>query len=41
MEDIFKLSASPAASKFFEWVRYDKYQVKPHLHGFQMFVLLP
>ena len=30
MEDIFKLSASPAASKFCEWVPYDKYQVKPH-----------
>ena len=37
-EDIFKLSASPAASEFCEWVQvgidvhipYQKYQVKPH-----------
>ena len=47
-EDIFKLSASPAASEFYEWVQVGidvyisrKYQVKPHLHGSQQFVLLP
>ena len=50
-EDIFKLSASAAASEFCEWVQvgidvyipHRKYQVKPHshLHGFQQLVLLP
>ena len=48
-EDIFKLSASAAASEFCEWVQVGidvyiprrKYQVKPHLHGFQLLVLLP
>ena len=48
-EDIFKLSASAAASEFCEWVQvgidvyipHKKYQVKPHVHGFQLLVLLP
>ena len=48
-EDIFNLSASAAASEFCEWVQvgidayipHRKYQVKPHLHGFQQLVLLP
>ena len=49
-EDIFKLSASTAASEFCEWVQvgidvympHSKYQGKPtHLHGFQQLVLLP
>ena len=48
-EDIFKLSASAAASEFCEWVQvgvdvyipHRKHQVKPHLHGFQLIVLLP
>ena len=48
-EDIFKLKASAAASEFCEWVQvgtdvyipHRKYQVKPHLHGFQLLVLLP
>ena len=48
-EDIFKLSASAAASEFCGWVQvgidvympHRKYQVKPHLHGFQLLVLLP
>ena len=50
-EDIFKLSASAAASEFCEWVQvgidvyipHCKYQVKPltHLHGFQLLVQLP
>ena len=50
-EDIFKLSASAAASEFCEWVEvgidvyipHCKYQVKPliHLHGFQLLVQLP
>ena len=47
-EDIFKLNASAAASEFCEWVQigidvyipHRKYQVKPHLHGFQLLVLL-
>ena len=49
IKDIFKLSASAAASEFCEWVQVGidvyiprrKYQVKPHLHGFQLLVLLP
>ena len=48
-EDIFKLSAFAAASEFCGWVQvgidvyilHHKYQVKPHLHGFQQLVLLP
>ena len=48
-EDIFKLKASAAASEFCEWVQvginvyipHRRYQVKPHLHGFQLLVLLP
>ena len=48
-EDIFKLSASAAAGEFCEWVQvgtdvyipHRKYQVKPHLHGFQLLALLP
>ena len=49
-EDIFKLSASAAASEFCEWVQvgidvyipHRKYQIKPHsFHGFQQLVLLP
>ena len=47
-EDIFKLGAT-AASEFCQWVQvgidvyiyHRKYQVKPHLHGFQLLVLLP
>ena len=47
-EDIFKLSASTAASEFYECVQvgidvyipYRKYQVKPHLLGFHQLVLL-
>ena len=49
-EDIFKLDASAAASEFCEWVQVgvDVYipivSIKSsltHLHGFQLFVLLP
>ena len=49
-EDIFKLSASTAASEFCEWgqvgidvyIPHQKYEVKlTHLHGFQLLVLLP
>ena len=47
-EDIFKLGASAAASEFCEWVHVEidvyiphrKYQIKPHLHRFQLLVLL-
>ena len=47
-EDIFKLSASAAASEYCEWfqvgtdiyIPHHKYQVKPHLHGFHLLVLL-
>ena len=44
-EDIFKLSASAAASDFCEWVRVgiDLYIRSSliHLHGFQLHVMLP
>ena len=49
-EDIFKLSASAAASEFCEWVKvgfdvyipHCKYQIKPHSSPwFSAFVLLP
>ena len=49
-KDIFKFSASAAASEFCEWVQVEidlyiphhKYEVKPHnLHGFQQLVVLP
>ena len=49
-EDIFKFSASAAASEFCEWVQvgndvyipHRKYQVKlTHLHGFQQLMLVP
>ena len=49
-EDIFKLSASAAASEFCEWVQVgiDVYILHlsirsnlTHLHGFQLLVLLP
>ena len=48
-EDIFKVGASATASEFCEWVQvgidvyipHRKDQVKPHLHGFQLLVLLP
>ena len=47
-EDIFKLSASAAASEFCEWVQVgiDVYIPHPssnltHLHGFQQLLLLP
>ena len=48
-EDIFKLGASAAPSEFCEWVQvgidlykpHRKYQVKSHLHGFELLVLLP
>ena len=47
-EDIFTLSAFAAASEFCEWVQVEidvyfphcKYQVKPHLHGFLLLLLL-
>ena len=46
---MFKFGASAAASEFCEWVQVGidkytpnrKYQVKPHLHGFQLLVLQP
>ena len=48
-EDIFKLSASAAASEFCEWVQagidvYIPHRIRSsltHLHGFQLLVLLP
>ena len=48
-EDIFKVGASAAAREFCKWIQigtdvyipHRKYQVKPHLHGFQLLVLLP
>ena len=47
-EDIFKLSVSAAASEFCEWVQLETYiyiphgkYVIPHLHGFQLLLLLP
>ena len=48
-EDIFKLSASDAASEICEWFQvvidiytpHSKYQLKSHLHGFQLLLLLP
>ena len=49
-EDIFKFSASAAASEFCEWVQvgndvyipHRKYQVKlTHIHGFQQLMLVP
>ena len=44
-EDIFKLSASAAASEFCEWVQVGIdaciWSSLIHLHGFQLLVLLP
>ena len=49
-EDIFKLSASAAASEFCEWFRLELMYISliidirsclTHLHGFQLLVLLP
>ena len=49
-EDIFKLSASAAASEFCEWVQLELMHISlnvsirsnlTHLHGFQQLVLLP
>ena len=49
-KDIFKLSASAAASEFCEWVQAGIFVLSPvenirssltHLHGFHLLVLLP